>query len=306
MHLRKFVYLPNKSRQELFTGFISPDHRKQIKGFESVHPYAALAVATGTFPPDLALDSSDCWDLFSVMDSVATKCKREDIIKEVRKLRPDIYFKDTLYVKTADMIKYEASLRKTMERWIEMPIYKDLVAGVISALGGQIDRQVKVMETSHVDTSPYTREEYGRSLLPLLNQLNSADKLPALVFNFDRDGIEKLAQELINSLEAAENEWKAGDTKWQKKFKKWQKWEGDAKARQKREDAKAKSSKSKTAEDEAREKEGSGLDTFDPNKPQPQFSFHSPRAKVAGQELEDDIADLTRWNDLPSWLTSTP
>jgi hypothetical protein len=200
------------------------------------------------------------------------------------------------------MIKYEASLRKTMERWIDTPNCKDLVAGVISALGGEIDRQVKVMEVSH-DTSPYTREEYGKSLLPLLNQLNSADKLPALVFNFDRDGIEKLAQELLSSLEAAENVWKADNTAWQKKFETWRKWEGDAKARQKREDAKAKSSKSKTAEDEAKEKEGSWLDTFDPNKPEPQFSFHSPRAKVAGQELEDDIADLTRWNDIPIWLT---
>jgi ATP-dependent RNA helicase DDX60 len=269
-----------------------------------VHPYAALAVATGTFPPDLALDSSDCWDLFSVMDSVATKCKRDDIIKEVRKLRPDLYFKDTPYIKTSDMIKFEASLRGTMERWIETASCKDLVAGVIFALGGQIDRQVKVMETSHADTSPYAREEYGRSLLPLLNQLNSADKLPALVFNFDRDGIEKLAQDLVSSLESAENVWKAGNTAWQKKFETWQKWEGDAKARQKREDLKAKSSKSKTAEEEAREKEGSWLDTFDPSKPQPQFSFHSPRAKVAGQELEDDIADLTRWNDIPHWLTS--
>jgi superfamily II RNA helicase len=239
------------------------------------------------------------------MDKVASNSQRADIVKEVKKLQPETFFKSTPYIKNADMINYESALRQTMERWIADSSCKDLIDGVISALSGSIDRQVKVMETSHIDISPYTRDEYQKSLLPLLNQLNDADKLPALVFHYDRNGIERIAQELVTALETAENKWKAGNADWQSKVEQWRKWKNDAKTRQKREDAKLKSAKSKSLQENAREgAEGSWLDTFDPDKPLPQFSFQSPRSKVAGQELEDDIAALTRWNDIPDFVAS--
>jgi superfamily II RNA helicase len=238
------------------------------------------------------------------MDKVASKSQRADIVKEVKKLQPEIFFKSTPYIKNSDMINYESALRQTMERWIADSSCSDLIDGVISALSGSIDRHVKVMETSHTEISPYTRDEYQKSLLPLLNQLNDADKLPALVFHYDRNGIECIAQELVTALETAENKWKAGDVAWQTRVETWQKWKNDAKARQKSQDAKLKSAKSKSLQENAREAEGSWLDTFDPDKPLPQFSFQSPRSKVAGQELEDDIAALTRWNDIPDFVAN--
>ena len=157
---------------EDFTGFQSSNSRTSLaslSGIEVLHPYAALAVATGTFPPDLALDASDCWDLFSIMDSVARASKRDDVIGEVKKLRPEMFFRKAECIKSIDTIKYEAALRRVVERWIASPSCKDIMTSVTLALGGTIDKQVGIMEKSFSDKSPYARNEYQKSLLPLLD-----------------------------------------------------------------------------------------------------------------------------------------
>jgi len=292
---------------EPFTGLQSSNSKTDLahfSGIEALHPYAALAVATGTFPPDLALDASDCWDLFTVMDSVARASRREEVVAQVEKLRPDIFFTKTDCIKSADIINYEAALRTVVESWILSPSCKDIIASVILSLGGRIEQQVGLMETSFGDQSPYSRSEYGKSLLPLLNQMNSADALPALIFHFDRHGIECLAKELASALETAENAWKEGNSAWQTKIATWQDWQGQAKLRQKQEDKILKSAKGRSKEELIRDKEGSWLESFDPETPLPQFSFQSAKSKKSGQEIEADIADLTRWNYIPDWMLS--
>jgi len=292
---------------EDFTGFRSSNSRTSLAsltGIEVLHPYAALAVATGTFPPDLALEASDCWDLFSVMDSVARASKRDDVIGEVKKLRPAMFFRKTECIKSVDIIDYEAALRTVVERWIVSPSCKDIMASVTSTLGGTIDTQVGMMEKSFGDKSPYAPREYQKSLLPLLDQLNSADALPALVFHYDRHGTDRLAQELVSALDDAEKVWKEGNSAWQMKVATWQEWKGQSKTRQKQEDKAMKSMKGPSKEEMIRDKEGSWLDSFDPKTPLPQFSFQSARSKKSGQELEADIADLTRWKDIPEWIVN--
>ena len=304
-HLRKFIYLPNNEKKEDFTGFGPTNSRIMglggLTGFELLHPYAALSVATGNFPPDLALDAFDCWNLFSVMEMVARTSDRKEIILEIDKLHPKVFFNGTPCIRSADIIRYEAALRETIERWIATPSYKNIMASVTSALSGAIEKQVKVMETSYAEKSPYARDEYQQSLLPLLDRLNSADALPAIVFHYDRNGIECLAQELLASLESAERRWKNTSSAWQMKLDAWQKWQGSSKLRRKEEDKRMKL-RGKGREEEIRENEGSWLDSFDPGKPFPQFSFQSVRSKIAGQELEDDLATLTKWNDIPIWM----
>jgi len=306
-HLRKYIYLPNCARQEEFTGFgtsISRRSLEDLRGFEAVHPYAALAVATGTFPPDLALDAADCWHLYSVMKSVIRSTKLDDVVKEVEMLSPEAFFRETPCIKSADMIEYEAALRRTVERWISTPSCKNLFANVISILNSSIEKQVRVMERSFNETSPYNIDEYQQSLLSLLDQLNSADALPALVFHYDRNGIECMAQALVASLEEAETKWKSNNAAWQAKLEIWQKWQSQAKVRQKKEDKFAKSVKGRTAEEELREKEGSWLESFNPDTPLSQFSFQFLRSKIAGQELEESIADLMSWKDIPEWMVN--
>ena len=207
-------------------------------------------------------------------------------------------------IKSSDIIKYEGALRKVIERWIESPSCKDIMASVTLALGGTIDKQVGIMEKSFGDKSPYARNEYQKSLLSLLDRLNSADALPALIFHYDRHGIECLAQELVSTLESAEKVWKEGNSTWQRKFTIWQERQGQAKSRQKQEDKVMKSLKGRSKEEMIRDNEGSWFDSFDPEAPLPQFSFQSARSKISGQELEADIANLTRWNDIPEWIVS--
>ena len=50
------------------------------------------------------------------MDSAAHASKQDNIINEVKKLRPEIFFKEILYIQNADVIKYEAIMRKTIEQ----------------------------------------------------------------------------------------------------------------------------------------------------------------------------------------------
>jgi ATP-dependent RNA helicase DDX60 len=306
-HLKKYVVLLNKDLEGTFTGLQSSNSRTSVgslSGIEVLHPYAALALATGTFPPDLQLEASDCWDLFSVMKSVARASKRDDIIGEVNQLRPEIFFSATECIKSADTIKYESALRTVIERWTTSPSCKDIIASVTLALGSAMDKQVQLMEKSFGDKSPYERDEYQKSLLPLLDRLNSADALPAIVFHYDRYGIECIALELVSALEAAEKVWKEGNLAWQKKYATWQEWQSQSKIRQKQEDKLLKSIKGKSKEEMIREREGSWLDSFDPETPLPQFSFQSARSRKSGQELEADLAELARFKDIPQWIVS--
>jgi ATP-dependent RNA helicase DDX60 len=275
-----------------------------MPGFDAVHPYAALAAATGIFPPDLQLDAADCWDLYSVIASVARRMEQPDVFKEVSELRPEIFFKSTPYIKIVDVIKYESALRQTIEKWIASPTYKDVLHGVTSALGKTIERQVTDMEKRYGDQSPYNVLEYQKSLLSLLDELNSADALPALVFHFDRHGIECIAQELAEALIMAEEKFKSTDTTWQQKNDVWLKWKAQAKARAKQEQLKLKAAKSREKEEMARDKEKSWLDDFDPEKPLLQFTFQSIRSKTASQELEDHIKDLERWDNITDWMAT--
>ena len=137
-----------------------------------------------------------------------------------------------------------------------------------------------------------------------MNQLNSADALPALVFHFNRHDIECLAQELVSALETSEKVWKEGTWAWQMKFTTRQEWQGQAKLKQKQEDKIMKSVKGRSKEDMIRDKEGSYLERFDPEVPLPQFSFQSARSTKSGQEIEADIANLMRWNYIPDWTVN--
>jgi hypothetical protein len=123
---------------------------ENMPGLGAVHPYAALAAATGNFPPDLQLEAADCWDLYSVMASVAQRIEQPEVFKEVSKLRPEIFFKSTPYIKIVDVIRYESALRTTIEKWIALPIYKDVLNVVTSTLGKEIEKQMTDMEECSV------------------------------------------------------------------------------------------------------------------------------------------------------------
>jgi ATP-dependent RNA helicase DDX60 len=267
-----------------------------------VHPYAALAAATGSFPLDLQLDALDCWDLYSAMASAARQSQHDLAVSELEALRPEIFFKSTPYIKIVDVIKYEKFLRKTIEEWIPLATHREVLDRVISHLGKPIQMQVQVMEASYKEESPYGMLEYKESLLSLLDGLNSADALPALVFHFDRHGIESMGRKLAEALISTEEKFKSTDKAWLQKCEAWLKWQTQAKARAKQEQLKMKTAGARGKEELAKDKERSWLDDFDPNKPLPQFSFQSFRSKTASQELEEHIEDLKRWNDINDWM----
>jgi superfamily II RNA helicase len=56
-------------------------------------------------------------------------------------------------------------------------------------------------------------------VLPLLCELSAQDKLPAILFQFDREGCVDLALHILEQLELAENEKRASDLVYQAKKK---------------------------------------------------------------------------------------
>ena len=98
--------------------------------------------------------------------------------------------------------------------------------------------------------------------------------------------------------------WKEGNSAWQMKCAIWQEWQGQAKIRQKQEDKVMKSIKGRSKEEMIRDKEGSWLESFNPETPLLQFSFQSARSKKLGQEVGADVTDLTRWKDIPEWMVT--
>jgi ATP-dependent RNA helicase DDX60 len=303
-HLRKFVYLPSYKKQE-FNGFGNPDSRlplEKVSELAPVHPYASLTISNGTFPPDLALDPNECFTLFSAMKTAASKSTDSSISNEIRRFQPQLFFKSTPYIKTADVIKYEAELRQVMQKWIISPAHKDVLTSALESLGGELRNHVSAMESTYDTQTPYAFENYGESLLPLLDKLNSADALPALIFHYDRHGIECMAQTLLEQLESAERQWQSTNPAWKTKLQTWNDWQSDAKNRAKREELKAKTAKKKSLEEETRQKEVTWLDSFDPDAALPQFSFQSMRSKLDNKELLKEIEELEKWNNTAEWI----
>lgn len=303
-HLRKFIYLA-KGMNEKFEGLKAINRRGNIEhlsDLKGIHPYAALSTARKAFPQDLSLSTSECWNLFRVMSSVAQSSNNDDIMEDINKLRPENFFEGISYLRNADVVKYETALRKTIEKWIASPCTREFCAQVIAALSEPIEKGVASMEADHGEDSPYTLRGYQRSLLTLLSQLHSVDALPAIIFQYDRYGIERLARDLLHSLKSAEDVWKSNNKAWQDKVAEWANWQSLVNARRRREDARPKLSTSRAVE-ELRDAEPSPLETFDPYKPLPQFSFLLPQAKVSGQELESQIEELLERNNIPDWIT---
>lgn len=97
---------------------------------------------------------------------------------------------------------------------------------------------------------------------------------------------------LLETLEAAESEWKKTSPEWNRKIRAWEAWQAKAKVRERQAD---RESKNKREDDPGlpNEEETSWQSSFDPDEPIERFSFSNPRA-YSKVELKKDIADLSR------------
>jgi hypothetical protein len=109
-----------------------------------------------------------------------------------------------------------------------------------------------------------------------------------------------MASHILETLEKAEEVWRAGSPEWKRKIDKWEAW----KARQKNKErvAQKAAARKRDPDDEMlQESEYRSWESyFDPEDPSPQFSFADTSA-YAKEELLEDIR-LLRWTSTASTL----
>ncbi|KAJ0298361.1 hypothetical protein COL516b_010014 [Colletotrichum fioriniae] len=302
--LRKFLYQPPSTLN--FEG-LEPVERLPIPGLDAeagetsrftfVHPVGSIINKNRETLDDASLEPRDCLRLWLTM-----KESENESFRISPSLKPEIALPEL--VKKSDIIKWEAALKAQLWQWQQDPkspfpeVYKRLkINGPSSAI--DLERPEVVADI------------YGDSSFSLLVDLRSRGALPAILFNYDRLGCEKVILKLLQVLEDAEQKHRDTSTEWARKMDSYQKWRkvkdskaakkgakatratGAAKSKEERHDAKDSGAALNQA-DLVREdagRETSPWESFDPGAPLPQYNF-ADTTKLTAEDLEARIRSL--------------
>jgi ATP-dependent RNA helicase DDX60 len=122
---------------------------------------------------------------------------------------------------------------------------------------------------------------------------------PAILFNFDRTECEIIAEQVMESLQSAEEEWRKMSPQWQRILSQFEKWVQQSKAREKQAE---RAKKWKDNDEPQQTQDHSWEASFNPDDPSPQFSFAGSHNSYSNAEMESDLQDLSRWTSVPGWL----
>ncbi|XP_078597365.1 putative ATP-dependent RNA helicase DDX60 isoform X2 [Branchiostoma floridae x Branchiostoma japonicum] len=184
--LEKYIYLPCKD---------SPN------SLVPMHPYSVLTLKQlqdnldnpdGAFPRDLTLSPRETLQLYDTMTRVWPE--RDSLKALEADAYRDFATRDQLLITKAQARKYEADLKSELVMWLKEH-QEQKVCSVIGVLKSHMERQqstsAKEFDEKHcIDITGKTFLE--DQTVDLLNKLKQEDKLPALVFSFDRGLIQKL------------------------------------------------------------------------------------------------------------------
>ncbi|KXH62453.1 DEAD/DEAH box helicase [Colletotrichum nymphaeae SA-01] len=302
--LRKFLYQP-PTRLEFER--LEPVERLPIPGLDAeagetsrftfVHPIGSIINKNRETLDDASLEPRDCLQLWLSM---------KEFENESYLISPNLEPKNALpeLVKKSDIIKWEAALKAQLWQWQQDPkspfpeVYKRF----------KINRPSSAMDLERPEV---VADIYGDSSFSLLVDLRSRGALPAILFNYDRLGCEKVILKLCQVLEDAEQNHRDTSIEWARKMDAYQEWRqvtdskvakkrakatratGVANSKEERHDAKDSGAALNQA-DLVREdagRETSAWENFDPEAPLPQYNF-ADTAKLTTEELEARFRSL--------------
>lgn len=319
--LRKFFYIHSGTHK--FTGLKMDSRFLRLEGascFVPMHPIASLVNSSRGMPVDLALEPGDCLSLYRAMKKYSTRVHQVE-----SNLDPEIFFAMSPVIRKVDMIRWEDELKAVFRHWMkasESPFNQ-----IVRELGGQLverltrtcqgdPHQQSLDATTNGDLqSERALEEAAeiasnlttllKSTLPLLDELNSKNTLPAILFSYDRAICEKLCFGIMKQLEEAEESWKKASPEWATILRKWAEHKETKNSRAAKKQAKSAARNPEGSKEErVRElgAEGSSfLDYFNPMDPLPQFSF-ADKGKCSQEELNEELRILDTIYSLPSYL----
>ncbi|KAH7313698.1 hypothetical protein B0I35DRAFT_355734 [Stachybotrys elegans] len=282
--LRKFIYQPPPPR--VFEGF-QPIERLPIPGldcedtdpdrFVLLHPIGTIVNKSKESLVDISLEPRDCFELWRSMT------KHEDASHPLgRELDPNHALPEM--IKKSDVIQWESGLKDRLHQWMSAPNSPfDKVHNQFQAMSKPINGV----------------ENTALSTFSLLSDLRSRGALPAIIFNYDRNGCELILVTVLRILEHAEQKFRDTNPEWKKKVKNHELREAQ------RAKTKAKAPKAAGRRDD--KDDGTVLDkterlrdesqdafpesTFDPEAPIEQFNF-ADSTKISAQELDELISSL--------------
>ncbi len=185
---------------------------------EGLHPLATVSLSQFQqrkgLPGDLSFAPPDSVYLFDTIQQVAKEILNNNnnsgtVSKEfaseipslLEKLDPDTYFSGSRDITRNEARTYESHLKQLLHRFANFPeelggtSYRQLVDRVLLRLRKPVEEKLTSMEKQWpIDC--YSTAFLSKNLLPLLFQLKRDDKLPVIVFNFDRYMCSSLATSL--------------------------------------------------------------------------------------------------------------
>eukprot|EP01116_Phalansterium_solitarium_P013512 TRINITY_DN30896_c0_g1_i1.p1 TRINITY_DN30896_c0_g1~~TRINITY_DN30896_c0_g1_i1.p1 ORF type:complete len:1741 (-),score=432.81 TRINITY_DN30896_c0_g1_i1:116-5338(-) len=182
-----------------------------------LHPASVLQAAllkNQGITTDLAFTPGDCIELFDAMKAVADAAPDGKLAESLRGLDPDQReaFRMRPFISKRDAREYELLLKDVLLSWFRAN--RSSAEQVIERLGADIAASFNALEAKHGPMYPYKKEFLVDHIMALLKSLEVQDRLPAIVFNFDRTTCDRLLGEVVRSLTDSQNalrdsaEWK--------------------------------------------------------------------------------------------------
>lgn len=239
---------------------------------------------------DITLEGRDCLLLWEQMNKQLSQAELDELkVDSPNAILPQVIVK-------SDVLRWESSLKTTLQQTMRIrdgAVFNKIRAGVAD----MSEQNVSRTETG----GSQLRKSHVQDLFTLACDLHFQDALPALVFNYDRAECERAAAEVLDRLESAETDWKENSSDWTRKLADFEQWKiAKAKAPKNR---LAKSAGQKGTDGDKASKldmakelgttETSKWETFDPEAPQPLYSF-ADHSKLLRSEFEDVLRGLER------------
>eukprot|EP01079_Euglenida_sp_SAG-EU17-18_P000747 gene747-387_t len=236
--LAKYFYVPpdvpaDKTPQSLIPA--KPTNQSALKSFNRngmlhLHPLVCITAERlqDGFPSDIPFLPEESVELFDCMWAGLDSFMRGDgkslqgeqaayldnAKRELECLAPEEYFKDCLCIRMGHAREYEAALKETLVGWakrtesgVQNPLYTT-VEQLLNRLTSNPMKQMDVAEKRQLQQCMEGKDFVKTHILDCLLTLKGQEKLPAIVFTFDEGRVEELGQQVVEQLEALEDQYK--------------------------------------------------------------------------------------------------
>ncbi|KAM7443056.1 putative ATP-dependent RNA helicase ddx60 [Porites harrisoni] len=205
--LEKSIYLPspkNGGFSELTRTYEDGFDVTKTDEFVSLHPCAQLGakqLKENGFPSDFSLSPKETLQLYDVM--LSHWPDRESL----KRLAPEQYFKEKRFIHKKHVREYEEELKKEFKSWTDHQEQFKKAKSVIKSLNSVCEKKLTSIEGewSELGIGSTGKRVILHNYAKLVEQLKAQDKLPALVFSFDRRLCELLAFILTEQFEDRED-----------------------------------------------------------------------------------------------------